>query len=252
MTLSAVAVIILAALFPSAAQAATVWKCKDGDRVIFSDAPCPSTGAPIEARRLQSNVVGAHPVPSQRATDPEPLRQVDGGVATSRSAPQRPASVCPSEQEIRNMELSARSATRSAGDVKFRKDEIRRARQCQQGQGTYTANDWQTSREAQAAQGSSIDRVKSAAKAKAEAAHTAANPIEGDRIQRERTERLERALAVPADTAPSPPAPTTISSCNSTGCWTNSGQRLRRIQGTDQLVGTRGKCKVVDNRVHCP
>lgn len=252
MSMPATALAIVFAFLPVAAQSATVWKCKDGDRVIFSDAPCPSTGAPIEARRLQPNVVRAHPVPQPATADTELPRQFSGGMATSMSAPQGSAGVCPSDQEIRNMEVSARSATRSAGDVKLRQDEIRRARQCQRGQGNYTANDWQTSREAQAAQGSGIDRVRGAAKARVEDMHIAADPLEGDRIQRERIAKLERARALAAAQTAAPPPNTTITSCDNAGCWTSTGQRLQRIQGTNQMIGPRGTCRVVGTFLQCP
>lgn len=60
--------------------------------------------------------------------------------------------VCPNDQEIRNMEVLANSATLGASKKAFLADEVRRARQCRKGQGNYSAGDWQTSHEAQRAQ----------------------------------------------------------------------------------------------------
>ena len=60
-----VALAVFAAQFTVTAQPAQVWKCKDGERVIFSDVPCPATGKQLEARKLQGNVVQSEPVPAQ-------------------------------------------------------------------------------------------------------------------------------------------------------------------------------------------
>lgn len=80
----------IAALLPCLAQAATVWKCKEGDRVIFSDGPFPSTGAPMQARRLQGNAVQSHPVPPKGRPDNEPQGSGLGTFSASNNAPRLP------------------------------------------------------------------------------------------------------------------------------------------------------------------
>ena len=61
---------------------------------------------------------------------------------------------------------------------------IRRARQCQKGQGNYTAADWNVSKQAVDAQSSLTGGAD--ARRRAEAMHSAANANEGDRIARQR------------------------------------------------------------------
>jgi hypothetical protein len=80
------------------AQAGAVWKCKDGERTIFSDTPCPAQGKQIETRLLQGNVVQAEKLPAKaapvksksarskpgRAPDPDRLRKQPPALSTNR------------------------------------------------------------------------------------------------------------------------------------------------------------------------
>lgn len=153
------------------------------------------------------------------------------------------------------MEVSARSATRSKKEIDFLQDEIRRARQCRKGQGNYTEDDWRISRDAQAAQGSVIHRKRQDAKARAEGMHSAADPIEGDRIQRERLAEEERRAirARQGEEANGPPnAPHLTRGCNQNGCWDNRGQFYRRIGDTDKVIGPQGRCTVRGSTMRCP
>lgn len=191
--------VLLLGLGAAGAQA-QVWKCKQADgSVAFSDKPCPGMGEPIAARQLQANVADA-PRPPTTTARPE-----DGAAALR----QPPANDCPGDQELRDMETRANS--RSLGDAEqtFMQDEIRRVRQCRKGQGRYTAEDWRISRDAQAAQSSSN---AAAARRRAEGMHSAADPLEGERIaqQRAETERQERLAAQRRQylaQQPRPPAP---------------------------------------------
>jgi hypothetical protein len=70
-------------------------------------------------------------------------------------------------------------------------EEVRRARQCRKGQGRYAAADWDISRQAQAAQSSQSGAQD--ARRRAEDMHSAADPVEGDRITSVREqERAQR------------------------------------------------------------
>lgn len=57
------AAILLAASLVSTSAVADVWKCKQGDRTIYTDEPCPKTGKLIE--RSTTTPVARKPVPPQ-------------------------------------------------------------------------------------------------------------------------------------------------------------------------------------------
>ena len=162
---------LLMAGLGTAAQA-QVWKCKQRDGgVSFSDVPCPGAGEPVEQRRLQSNVADAPRLP------PPENKPAASGPA------QPPANDCPGDLELRNMETRANSTSLGDRERAFMQDEIRRVRQCRKGQGRYTAEDWALSRQAQEAQSSSNAEKE---RLRAEGMHSAADPLEGERIVRQR------------------------------------------------------------------
>lgn len=184
----------------TAAQA-QVWKCKQRDGgVSFSDVPCPGAGEPVEQRRLQSNVADAPRLP------PPANKPAASGPALP------PTNDCPGDLELRNMETRANSTSLGDRERAFMQDEIRRVRQCRKGQGRYTAEDWALSRQAQEAQSSSNAEKE---RLRAEGMHSAADPLEGDRIVRQRESealaarnqaRMERRRAQQPPVLP-PPCP---------------------------------------------
>lgn len=168
---------LLAALIGSAQ--AEVWKCRAPDgSTIFSDRPCPGSGSAIEERQLRGNAIDG-----PRLSPAAPAGAASLPAADSPSAA-APANDCPGDQELRHMETRASSTTLGDKERAFMQDEIRRVRQCRKGLGRYSAADWAISREAQAAQ----SNLKGAAEARrrAEDMHSAANPQEGERIERQR------------------------------------------------------------------
>lgn len=171
-------------------QGAEVWRCKSASGgIVFSDVPCPSTGEPVPARQLQSNIVQAQRLPP---TDADREAQPAEG---------RRENVCPGDLELRNMETQASSTSLSPKASSFLQDEIRRVRQCRKGQGRYTAEDWRISQAARDAQSSTS--TQEAARSAAEAMHSAADPIEGDRIAQARAQ--EQAQAERRRLRPPPP-----------------------------------------------
>jgi hypothetical protein len=176
---------------------AQVWKCRDaGGSINFSDKPCPGQGEPVQARQLQANVADApRPVPASAARPGE-----------AAASPQPPGNDCPGDQELRDMETRANSRSLGEAEKAFMQDEIRRVRQCRKGQGRYTAEDWRISRDAQAAQSSSN---AADARRRAEGMHSAADPLEGERIaqQRQEIERQERLGAQRRKRLAQPPCP---------------------------------------------
>jgi len=188
------------------AAGAEVWKCKGPDGgTVFSDVPCPASGAPVEERRLRGNAIEGPRPAVATAAEPAPAPPIA----------QPPVNDCPGDQELRDMETRANS--RSLGDKEkaFMQDEIRRVRQCRKGQGRYTAADWAISREAQAAQSSNTGAAD--ARRRAEGMHSAADPAEGERIVQQRIgeeiadrnlARQQRARALPPPAPPvQPPCP---------------------------------------------
>jgi hypothetical protein len=164
---------------------AQVWKCVENGRTVFSDLPCPNTGRELDGRHLNANTVQGHRLPAAKD-----IAEPPGPPANAMSAPVTRTSVCPTDQEIRNIEVKVSSITLQDQERNFLNDEIRRARQCRKGQGSYTASDWQVSRDAQEAQ-SSLDGRERGRK-RAEGVHSAADPIEGDRIERQQEQVRQR------------------------------------------------------------
>jgi hypothetical protein len=155
-----------------------VWKCKAGDQIRYSDQPC-AQGETLQPRNLQGNVVETA---GDRAGMPDARYPSGEGPAPRNTETAR--NWCPSEQDIAGMQTRASSISLSREAKAFMQDEVRRALQCRKGQGSYTAADWAVSRDAQAAQ-SGIDGGADARR-RAEAMHSAADPIEGERIARQR------------------------------------------------------------------
>jgi len=160
-----------------AAQAHEVWKCKVGDEIRYSDQPCAAQGEALAPRVLQGNVIDATRVPQSSSAE----RAEFQGSARPQGAEEN---VCPTDRDITSMETRASSISLSREAKTFMQEEIRRARQCRKGQGRYTAADWAISRDAQNAQSSLSGAAD--ARRRAEAMHSAADPLEGDRIARQR------------------------------------------------------------------
>ena len=171
---------------------AQVWKCTIDGKVQYSDQPCPAKGEAMTSRSLQSNVIdtSADRAAIERAKAAAAEQQA--ATATPSAAPVAPANVCPSDRDIAGMETKASSISLSPEAKRFVQDEIRRARQCQKGQGKYSAADWTVSKQAVDAQSSLTGGPD--ARRRAEAVHSAADPAEGDRIARQR-EAEEREAA---------------------------------------------------------
>ena len=174
------------AMAVSGAAAQQVWKCEAAGKVNFSDKPCPQAGQPVSDRNLQPNVVDA--------IKPEVIQAAMGRPPAASASPAPSANACPGDGEIRSMETRANSTTLGDAERQFLQDEVRRVRQCRNGQGRYREADWVISREAQAAQTQLSDRARYDARLRAEAMHSAADPDEGDRIARRRIaeEKMQR------------------------------------------------------------
>lgn len=162
---------------------AQVWKCTVDGKTHYSDQPCAAKGEQMKPQSLQSNVIdtSADRAAAERSRAAAEQQQAN---APQASAPTVPSNYCPSDRDIAAMETKASSISLSADAKRFVQDEIRRARQCQKGQGNYTASDWNVSKQAVDAQSSLTGGAD--ARRRAEAMHSAANASEGDRIARQR------------------------------------------------------------------
>lgn len=187
-----VRILFVLALATSAAWSgnahAEVWKCVVDGKVHYSDVPCPSKGEAMPARKLQSNSVDASTDRARVAAiaaEADAAAEADRQSAANRPpvAPTAPANVCPSDRDIAGMETKASSFSLSTEAKRFVQDEIRRARQCQKGQGRYNAADWNISKQALDAQSSLTGAAD--ARRRAESMHSAADPAEADRIARQ-------------------------------------------------------------------
>lgn len=175
----------LALALPQVAGAQAVWKCKTNGKTSFSHEPCPKNGTTLADEQLNANTIGA--VRRTRSDDDYARRQtVETHMSQQAMQQGGPRSSCPSNLDIRNMETQASSNSLTREKKAFMQGEIRRARQCQSGQGHYTDRDWQDLKQARDDQ-SSLTGAR-AARARAEAIHSGADPIEADRIASERAE----------------------------------------------------------------
>ena len=226
---------------------AQVWKCVENGRTVFSDQPCPATGRQMDPRKLNGNSVQAERVPMDQGDDAPLEFSTQAGVAR-----QSPQNSCPSDQDIRNMETKASSMTLGKKEKAFMDDEIRRARQCRKGQGNYAAEDWQVSREAQDDQNSLTNKQRG--RSRAEGMHSAADPIEGDRIEQRRLadearRREEQAIAAAAAAQRALQQNETFF-CNPRGCTSSTGGFYSRsAKGT--FVGPRGTCTLAGTQLMC-
>jgi hypothetical protein len=185
----AVRVVAAAGLYVALGNAGAqqVWKCEVGGQVRYSDRPCPDSGQALGPRSLQPNLADGIRPEVARAAIAAPSAPV---VPVPQAAA---GNACPGDSEIRDMQTRAGSTSLGDAEQQFIQDEVRRAWQCRKGQGRYTEADWAVSRQAQAAQSNLGGRDRDAARRRAEAMHSAADPDEGDRIARRRLEE-ERAL----------------------------------------------------------
>jgi hypothetical protein len=240
---------------------AEVWRCKEGDRVVFSDQPCPKSGRQLDDRALNANVLPSEGARrALEATAPRPMAigrdnyaEAPGGNVGRPDIP--PSNECPGDQEIRNLEVKASSITLGRREKDFLADEVRRARQCRKGQGNYSASDWQASREAQNAQSNNTNRE--AARRRAEGVHSAADPVEGNRIATARAqEEAARAFAIAERRRRDEEdarfrASAQISHCSPGGCYTSDGKYYQR-GGGGQFYSSRGLCRIVGSAMRCP
>jgi hypothetical protein len=171
--------VALVMLMHASAVHSQVWRCESAGKVVYTDAAC-EKGRRLDAAALSANVMPREQAPAQVAARPvhDQVRPPAAGAHTPEPAGN--ASVCPSELEIRNWEVSANARTISDEVRDLLRDEVRRARQCHKGQGFYTAKDWDISRSAQ----NDARGLRGPAQARelADSMHSAADPIEGDRI----------------------------------------------------------------------
>ncbi len=215
-------------------SAASIWKCEANGRVMLSDTPCPTTGKLVDSRTLESNSLQAQPV---KPVDPALLAPP---VVTEQG------NVCPSDLEIRNIETQASSSSIGDAQRNFLNDEMRRARQCQKGQGRYTAKDWQVSKDAREAQNNNAGGR--AERERAEAMHSAADPIEGDRIAKAR--QLDEVLRRQEE-AQARLLRIRIARCTNNSCWDEMGARYELTARPGIYLGPRGECKRLDAVFQC-
>ncbi|OWQ84368.1 hypothetical protein CDN99_24035 [Roseateles aquatilis] len=186
----------LGLLLAAAGVQAQVWKCEVNGKTVYSDRKCEAKGEALNPAALQANSLDAsadraaiarskdEAAAAAAQSQMERMQQAGAGPAASQN-------VCPTDRDIAGMETRASSISLSREAKSFMQDEIRRARQCQKGQGRYTAADWKISRDAQDAQSSLSGGAD--ARRRAESMHSAADPSEGDRISRSADRRESRA-----------------------------------------------------------
>ena len=172
--------VIFAGLVLSATAHAGVYKCKDAaGKTVYSDNACGEDKQ--EVLNLRGNTMQAERVQRPTSANSQPNSQ-----QAYQSAPE--GSVCPSAQEIKNLETSASSNTLKRQEREFMQAEIRRARACSKEGSNYSPEDWKRIQEAQSAQNNLTSGNRQAARASAEGRHAvSASEQEQERM---RTDKL--------------------------------------------------------------
>lgn len=209
--------VIFAGLALSGTAHAGVYKCKDAaGKTVYSDNACGEDKQ--EVQNLRGNTMQAERV--QRPTTANSQQAY-------RSAPE--GSVCPSAQEIKNLETSASSVTLKRQEREFMQAEVRRARACSKEGGNYNADDWKRIQEAQSAQNNLTSESRQAARASAESEHArSASEQEQGRmrtdklIQEQRSSQRQRQAAAQSSQ---------LVNCDKAGCWSTDGQRYNNAAG---------------------
>ena len=248
--------------FLSAVAHAQVLKCVDRDgNIQFSNVGCPA-GTSQRSVEVRPNAVDMSGLREQAASLAAEKARSKADAMQSYSAqqgPQAARSSCPSELDIRNMEVSVSSPSLGKKERAFHEAEIRRAKQCRAGEGAYTDADWRASKEALAGQRKFKAEDRRQERARAEGIHSAANPREGDRIAQERVAeeirdaaRREAAANAAAAAAKSRAAQSSrlITSCKATGCTASDGQ-FYWSKGGGTYAGPSGFCRRVGDQLNC-
>jgi len=235
------AVLAMVASGPVLAQ---VYKCTDANgKTEYSNLTCPQ-GAKVSTPALKPNSVDMSGMRREnqlelaRNQEEQQRMLMAMGAAAGSSV-----SECPSDIDIRNMETGASSITKGHKEREFLQDEVRRARQCRAGQGSYTKKDWAESRQAQDDQSRSSSRDRADARARAEAMHSAADPVERQHIHERRMARDTARAKLEQYAAGQ------LASCDGRGCWGTDGARYHRSGSV--YLGPKGACRVVGTQMHC-
>ena len=250
---------VAACFLPPTLAHAQVNRCVDKDgNVQFSNLGCPSTttGRTVDVRPNAIDTSGMRQQSQVELAAQQRRRQHEQTVPVQQSGVG--ANECPSAREIRNMEVSVSSPSLKKKERDFYEAEIRRARQCQAGEGRYSADAWRASKEALDDQRSVDAEVRRRARARAEGLHSAANPREADRIADERIAEANReaarreaaSAAAAAAAARAAQSSRFITSCKSNGCTASDGQ-FYRSKGGDTFAGPGGICRRVGNSLNC-
>lgn len=223
---------------------AQVHRCTGPDgKVTYSDSFCDKTSQKKQVNTT-ANTFEASGLRRQAREDAQQAHQSSAPNPVSRTA----ANLCPSDREIRNMEVSLSSITISDKDEEreFLQAEIRRARSCNKEGGNYSAEDWKRIKESQSAQNNLRSEDRDMARAIAEGIHSSsasnaekARMIADKKIQAEKEAHRRHSV------------PTTLTSCDNGGCWGSNGDRYNKGAGNTYFRSGGGTCQVIGTQMQC-
>jgi hypothetical protein len=173
-------------LLVATAASAQVYKCQEGGRTIYSDAPCSGRPTVLDSATLRGNTTHREPSaylpPWGVRPAPAPPPAVIPGQGRAAAG-----TTCPTEEDIRGIETKLTSIEfqngRRRSEREFLERELRRARACRIEGGNYSADDWRRIKDAQDAQGNIRNDDRQAARAPALGIHgPAASEQENQRM----------------------------------------------------------------------
>lgn len=241
---------------------AQVFKCQmPNGRIEYRNHACEGSGQAL----IPGSSAPKRPAPAARGSDSEgteaTLRRLENiragnagqaprAVAGSQGYKGGPRQGAPTDQDIRNMEVSLSSKSLSKKEREHIEEEIRRARAAQAGDGSYSQQDRDQLNYLRSRQQNAVrHEEREAARREADEIHlragsqSAADGIAARRAmeERERQERLERQNAAQSG------GPVL---CTNTGCTDTLGRRYEPQGGFMQRSDGR-MCTRSGNFVHC-
>lgn len=252
-----ISALVFSALTLPFSASAQVRKCTGLDgKITYSDALCNNTS---QEKRVNTNAntVDASGLRHQASEDAKQAHQS----SYPNQMPRTAANLCPSDMEIRNMEVSLSSITlrNKKEERDFLLAEIRRARSCSKEGGNYSADDWKRIKEAQAAQNNLRSEDRDINRSIAEGIHSSsASNAEKDRmiadrrIKAEEEARREAQRKAQQEAQQRDNGPIRLTGCDRGGCWGSNGDRYNKNgSGNTYFRSGGGACQLIGTMMQC-
>jgi hypothetical protein len=244
-------IVSFAMLALSCAAHAQLHKCTlPSGKVEYSDAPCADAR---QATGMRGGTVSGVDAMSRKEidramrSDPKPRAPQATVIGGQHRGP--------TDKDIRDLETSASSITKSKKEREFLRAEAQRARAAQES-GSYTADDQRRLKEAQEAQNRIDPKDREAARRNAEDIHLykGSPGVQAGVLQSRQAEEdaknARRAAAAATAAAQQAAAPSGPTYCSGARCW--AGGKELHPSGNGTYTGGDQVCRRTGNSLNCP